>query len=142
ATVMAARGAIQFANSDPEAARACFEDAIDIFLSCEATFDAARVRLDYATLLERLARPAAAIQQAMLAQAAFAQLGAALYRDRASALIARLSGNIGAPPADSPIPYGLTPREAEVLWLIAAGRTNQDIALELVLSVRTVERHI
>ena len=36
----------------------------------------------------------------------------------------------------------LTPRELEVLHLIAAGRSNQEIAIELVLSVRTVERHI
>ncbi len=36
----------------------------------------------------------------------------------------------------------LTPREAEVLHLIAAGMSNQRIADELVLSVRTVERHI
>ena len=36
----------------------------------------------------------------------------------------------------------LSPREGEVLRLIAQGRSNQQIADELVLSVRTVERHI
>jgi pimeloyl-ACP methyl ester carboxylesterase/DNA-binding CsgD family transcriptional regulator len=36
----------------------------------------------------------------------------------------------------------LTPREREVLRLIACGKSNQQIADELVLSVRTVERHI
>ncbi|MFN8633005.1 MAG: tetratricopeptide repeat protein [Chloroflexota bacterium] len=39
-------------------------------------------------------------------------------------------------------PSGLTPRELEVLALIAAGRSNSEIAAELTLSVRTVERHI
>ncbi|HET9477522.1 MAG TPA: alpha/beta fold hydrolase [Dehalococcoidia bacterium] len=39
-------------------------------------------------------------------------------------------------------PDGLTPRELEVLRLIAAGRSSREIAAELVLSVRTVERHI
>jgi pimeloyl-ACP methyl ester carboxylesterase/DNA-binding CsgD family transcriptional regulator len=37
---------------------------------------------------------------------------------------------------------GLTAREVAVLRLLAAGRTNEEIAQELVLSVRTVERHI
>ena len=37
---------------------------------------------------------------------------------------------------------GLTPREVDVLRLIAAGRTNNDIAAELVISLPTVERHI
>jgi DNA-binding NarL/FixJ family response regulator len=37
---------------------------------------------------------------------------------------------------------GLTSREIDVLRLIAAGRTNQQIANDLVLSIRTVERHI
>jgi pimeloyl-ACP methyl ester carboxylesterase len=37
---------------------------------------------------------------------------------------------------------GLSPRESEVLSLIAAGRSNQQIAAELVISLRTVERHI
>ncbi len=39
-------------------------------------------------------------------------------------------------------PAELSEREVEVLGLLAAGRTNQEIADELVLSVRTVERHV
>jgi pimeloyl-ACP methyl ester carboxylesterase/DNA-binding CsgD family transcriptional regulator len=40
------------------------------------------------------------------------------------------------------LPDGLTQREVEVLRLIACGRTNREIAAELVLSPRTVGRHI
>ena len=44
---------------------------------------------------------------------------------------------------DSPdLPEGLTKREVEVLRLVAGGKTNNEIAKELFLSVRTVERHI
>jgi DNA-binding CsgD family transcriptional regulator len=39
-------------------------------------------------------------------------------------------------------PEGLTPREVEVLRLLADGQTNREIAAELVLSERTVQRHI
>jgi len=38
--------------------------------------------------------------------------------------------------------HGLTPRELEVLRLIAGGSTTNEIAAELVLSSGTVERHI
>jgi ATP/maltotriose-dependent transcriptional regulator MalT len=45
-------------------------------------------------------------------------------------------------PAKRRRPGGLSPRELEVLQLIALGQSNQQIAEELFLSVRTVERHI
>jgi DNA-binding NarL/FixJ family response regulator len=38
--------------------------------------------------------------------------------------------------------HGLTERELEVLRLVAAGETNKAIAAELVLSERTVDRHV
>jgi pimeloyl-ACP methyl ester carboxylesterase/DNA-binding CsgD family transcriptional regulator len=46
------------------------------------------------------------------------------------------------PPEDGRGPPSLTPREAEILRLVAAGRTNREISAELVLSLRTVARHI
>jgi DNA-binding NarL/FixJ family response regulator len=36
----------------------------------------------------------------------------------------------------------LTPRESEILRLLATGMTNPAIAAELFLSVRTVENHV
>ena len=46
--------------------------------------------------------------------------------------------------ADTPIapPDGLTPREVEVLRLIASGKSNQEIATELVISINTVTNHV
>ena len=46
-------------------------------------------------------------------------------------------------PAKAPVyPDGLTHREVEVLRLVASGKSSAEIAAELVLSRRTVERHI
>ena len=46
------------------------------------------------------------------------------------------------PDREPQYPDGLSPREVEVLRLISRGKSNREIATELVLSVRTVERHI
>ena len=52
-----------------------------------------------------------------------------------------LGARLAAEPAPSGPPDDLTPREAEVLGLLALGYTNPEIAERLVLSVRTVETH-
>jgi DNA-binding NarL/FixJ family response regulator len=58
-------------------------------------------------------------------------------------LLDALAGNPGGlPAAEEELPDGLTPREAEVLRLIAAGRTNREIAADLVVSEGTVKTHV
>ena len=52
-----------------------------------------------------------------------------------------LQSQLTVPPSQA-APHGLSPREVEVLRLIAAGRSNRQIAEALYLSPRTVERHI
>jgi DNA-binding NarL/FixJ family response regulator len=67
------------------------------------------------------------------ARSAFAELGAAPDIARVDSL---------AQPEDTAATHGLTPRELQVLRLVAAGRTNKAIAAELVVSERTIDRHV
>ena len=94
-------------------------------------YEAARTRV----LLGRACRAAGDEDGAQLeldaARAIFARLSAGT--DLAE--VERLLGGTGAA-------GGLTPREAEVLRLVATGRTNRAIAEELVLSEKTVARHL
>ena len=56
-------------------------------------------------------------------------------------LLAAAAAGSGMAPARE-LPDGLTQREAEILCLIARGRTNPDIAADLYLSAHTVKSHI
>jgi DNA-binding CsgD family transcriptional regulator len=64
-------------------------------------------------------------------------------RSRAAAVATEASPNGTPKPrrSASPARKDLTRRELEVLRLLAAGRTNTEIAEQLVLSVRTIESH-
>jgi DNA-binding NarL/FixJ family response regulator len=99
-------------------------------LGCEYEAQLASLDADDATAreavatLERLGSPAAAH---------------AFSRARAAR---GLRAPRGRRPSTAADPDGLTAREREVLDLVARGWRNRDIARELVLSERTVERHV
>jgi DNA-binding NarL/FixJ family response regulator len=73
---------------------------------------------------------------------AIAELGAMDMKpafDSALALRARVAGAAAARPS---FPDGLSAREVEVLRLVAAGRSNAQIAGLLVISLNTVQHHV
>ena len=67
------------------------------------------------------------------------ELGMAPLFGKMTALQEKLASAVPTIPA---YPGGLTPREVEVLRLISDGKSNREIANDLVLSERTVQRHI
>lgn len=62
--------------------------------------------------------------------------------ERALKLMERANAPVASPPRPPLYPDGLSAREVEVLRLIAAGKTNQAIADEFVLSLNTIWRHV
>lgn len=79
----------------------------------------------------RRALDAAVAGQSVLDKAAHAAL-----------LLAARAAQGPAPPGRRSLPDGLTEREAEVLTLIARGRTNSEIAAELYVAEATVKTHV
>src|SRR5262245_40267640 len=72
------------------------------------------------------------------------ELGAGPLREQIGSLARRARLGLPSRPASEHTPgiAGLTAREAEVLRLLAAGRSNRDIAAELFISAKTVSVHV
>ena len=87
-------------------------------------------------LLERRAKQKRAAREAIAAGVAiFEKLGARAWERRARAELGRIGGRAAARDA-------LTPAEQRVAELVIEGRTNREVAAELVLSPHTVESHL
>jgi DNA-binding NarL/FixJ family response regulator len=102
-----------------------------------APYEAARVRLEVASLQVRLGRPEAARAAAAAAAAVFRRLGAAADAARAAASLQALAA---PPPRRAASP--LTERQLEVLRLVARGLSDREVAASLVMSEHTVHRHV
>jgi len=103
--------------------------AFALWQELDAPFEAARVRVAIGRALRALGDEETAELELAAARRVFEDLGAA----PALADLDRLSGTSA---------HGLSPRELEVLRHLAGGRTNRDIAEELGISERTVDRHV
>ncbi|HWC67402.1 MAG TPA: AAA family ATPase [Acidimicrobiales bacterium] len=109
---------------------------------------AAYARWRMASALVGAGRRAEAAQHWRAARQAAEELGAGSLRDALEADAARLlvplvTGDAGGE-ADTGErrPYNLTPRELEVLTLVAAGRTNRQIGEALFISEKTASVHV
>ena len=124
-----ARGALELAEGDPQAALGPLRRAAEAWQELGAPYEVARSRVLVALACQTLGDGDAADMELDAARTVFAELGAEPDLERVSK-----PGAAGR--------AGLTERELDVLRLVAAGNTNKAIAGELVLSERTVDRHV
>jgi LuxR family maltose regulon positive regulatory protein len=141
AAALTAQGRVAAARGDLAAARCLLEDALDLLADAAAPFETARVRVDLAGVLAAAGRAASARAEYERALAVFGHVGARGEQVRTQAVVDRLETEAPGGPAAGPLDV-LTPREREVLTLVADGLTNREIAERLVVSEHTVHRHV
>jgi ATP/maltotriose-dependent transcriptional regulator MalT len=132
-----AEGMLEAARGDHDRARILLEDAVDCFQRSGAPFEAAQARIELATSLAALARTDPAEHEAAAALECLLELGADAEAERAR----RILGAAARDDDRSSLPE-VTPREREVLRLLAEGLTNKQIAERLVVSEHTVHHHV
>jgi DNA-binding NarL/FixJ family response regulator len=128
-----AQGAVLQGEGDLPAALAALRRAWAAWHELEAPYEAARVRVLLGLACRQLGDQEGAELELDAARLVFQQLGAEPDLARVQAL---------SPKAVPKAAGGLTAREVQLLRLVAAGMTNRAIAAELVLSKRTVDRHV
>ena len=128
-----AGGAVLLAEGDAAAALESLRRAWTRFQELDAPYEAARVRVHIGLAYGALGDVDTAEMELDAARSAFERLGAAPDLAR----VVELTGTAAQETAG-----GLTPREVEVLRLVATGKTNRAIAAELFLSEKTVARHV
>ena len=126
------RGAVELAEGDAEAALFSLRRAWQVWQDLEAPYEAARTRVLVGLACRVLGDDDSATLELEAARDVFEQLGAAPD-------VARVDAHIAPAPVNT---HGLSPRELEVLRLVAAGNTNREIASILVVSEHTVARHV
>jgi DNA-binding CsgD family transcriptional regulator len=133
----APQAAAAYATATVALAAGEFEEALDaarnacrLWSGIEAPYEAARARVVLAQVLLAIGDEESAKAELSTARRAFVELGAA-------PAVTEVDRQLGRN-----LPGGLTERELEVLRLVAEGRSNPDIARTLVLSHKTVARHL
>lgn len=119
------------ACDDPESGLTAAKAALHYWLHMDAAYEVARARVLIGRALRVLGDEDTAVLELRTAQAAFEAQGAASDAGKVAELLGAVD-RLGK----------LTAREVEVLRLVAAGRTNAQIASDLHLSIKTVARHV
>ncbi|MGK7312147.1 MAG: LuxR C-terminal-related transcriptional regulator [Candidatus Longimicrobiales bacterium M2_2A_002] len=128
-----AGGALALVRGQPEEALAPLRAAWRGWRALGAPHDAARARMLLGAACLALGDEDGGVMELQAARSRFEALGAGPDVERIDALIR------GRPPRDT---HGLTPRELQVLALVATGRTNRAIGEDLYISEKTVARHV
>ena len=126
------RGLALASAGDPESGLDLLEEAARTGDGWAVPLERARTLLAVGTVQRRLRRRREARATLEQALRIFEGLGAPPFVDRARAELGRIGGR-------APSGGGLTPTERRVADLVAEGKTNREVAAELVLSVHTVE---
>jgi DNA-binding CsgD family transcriptional regulator len=129
-----ADGAVRLAEGDAAGASQVLRHAWNLWLELGVPYEAARCRVLIGRACRALGDEPSALMDFEAAHAELLELGAAPAAAWAASLM-REGSHDGA---KSP----LSPRETEVLRLVASGQGNRAIAAELYLSEKTVARHI